>query len=114
LASHPSLRAHAAVSGMLATRLPLRPDIRFCTAADGAKIALGTYGRGPPLVRAGTWLTHVEYDATSPLSAHWCEELARRHRYVTYDSRGCGLSDRQVEEDDPGRNIGPSQRLPFE
>src|SRR5882672_4130054 len=76
--------------------MPLRPDIRFCTAADGVKIAVGAYGRGPPLVRAGTWLTHVEYDATSPLSAHWCEELARRHRYVAYDGRGCGLSDRQV------------------
>jgi pimeloyl-ACP methyl ester carboxylesterase/DNA-binding CsgD family transcriptional regulator len=76
--------------------VPLRPDIRFCTAEGGAKLAVGTYGSGPPLVRAGTWLTHVEYDATSPLSAHWCEELARRHRYVTYDGRGCGLSDRQV------------------
>jgi len=78
----------------------LRPDIRFCTAADGVKIAVGAYGRGPPLVRAGTWLTHVEYDATSPLSAHWCEELARRHRYVAYDGRGCGLSDRQVRVDE--------------
>jgi pimeloyl-ACP methyl ester carboxylesterase/DNA-binding CsgD family transcriptional regulator len=76
----------------------LRPDIRFCTAADGAKIAVGTYGSGPALVRAGTWLTHVEYDATSPLSAHWCEELARRHRYVAYDGRGCGLSDREVRD----------------
>jgi pimeloyl-ACP methyl ester carboxylesterase/DNA-binding CsgD family transcriptional regulator len=78
--------------------VPLRPDIRFCTAADGAKIAVGAYGRGPPLVRAGTWLTHVEYDATSALSAHWCEELAKRHRYVTYDSRGCGLSDREAHD----------------
>jgi hypothetical protein len=52
----------------------LRPHIRFCTTADGTKLALGTYGQGPPLVRAGTWLTHVEYDATSPLSAHWGEE----------------------------------------
>lgn len=81
-----------------ALRGPLSPDIRFCAAADGAKIAVGAYGRGPPLVRAGTWLTHVEYDATSPLSAHWCEELTRRHRYVTYDGRGCGLSDRQVDD----------------
>jgi len=76
----------------------LRPDIRFCTSADGAKIAVGIHGKGPPLVRAGTWLTHVEYDATSPLSAHWGEELARRHRYIAYDGRGCGLSDRQVDE----------------
>ena len=74
----------------------LRPDIRFCAAADGVKLAVATYGSGPPLVRAGTWLTHVEHDATSPLSAHWCEELAKRHLYVTYDGRGCGLSDRVV------------------
>ena len=71
-----------------------RPDIRFCSTADGVKIAVATYGSGPPLVRAGTWLTHVEYDATSALSAHWGEELARNHRYVTYDGRGSGLSDR--------------------
>ncbi len=76
--------------------MPARPEIRFCTAADGTKLAVATYGSGPPLVRAGTWLTHVEYDATSPLSAHWGEELAKRHRYVAYDGRGCGLSDREV------------------
>jgi pimeloyl-ACP methyl ester carboxylesterase len=76
----------------------LRPDIRFCTTADGVKLAVGSHGQGPPLVRAGTWLTHVEYDATSPLSAHWGEELSRRHRYVAYDGRGCGLSDRNVGE----------------
>lgn len=79
-------------------RVPLQPDIRFCTAADGVKLAVGTYGSGPPVVRAGTWLTHVEYDATSALSSHWCEELATRHRYVVYDSRGCGLSDRDVRD----------------
>ena len=76
--------------------MPPRPEIRFCTAAGGAKLAIGTYGSGPPIVRAGTWLTHVEYDTTSPLTAHWCEELARHHRYVTYDGRGCGLSDREA------------------
>ena len=78
--------------------MPLRPDIRFCATADGTKLGVGTYGSGPPLVRAGTWLTHVEYDATSPLSAHWCEELAKHHRYIVYDSRGCGLSDREVRD----------------
>jgi pimeloyl-ACP methyl ester carboxylesterase len=78
--------------------MSVRPDIRFCAAHDGARLAVGTYGSGPPLVRAATWLTHVEYDAASPLSAHWCEELAKRHRFVVYDGRGCGLSDRQVGE----------------
>lgn len=78
--------------------VPLRPDIRFCSAADGTKIAVGTHGSGPPLVRSGTWLTHLEYDAKTPLSAHWCEELAKRHQFIAYDGRGCGLSDRHVSD----------------
>jgi pimeloyl-ACP methyl ester carboxylesterase/DNA-binding CsgD family transcriptional regulator len=74
--------------------VPLRPEIRFCTAPDGVKLAVGSSGSGAPLVRAATWLTHVESDATSPLTRHWCEELSRSHRYIVYDGRGCGLSDR--------------------
>jgi pimeloyl-ACP methyl ester carboxylesterase/DNA-binding CsgD family transcriptional regulator len=74
--------------------VPLRPEIRFCTAPDGVKLAVGSYGSGRPLVRAATWLTHVEHDATNALTRHWCEELARSNRYITYDGRGCGLSDR--------------------
>jgi len=81
--------------------MPPLPDIRFCTAPDGVKLAVGSYGSGPPLVRAGTWLTHVEHDATSPLTRHWCEELGRSHRYVTYDGRGCGLSDRVPSDVSP-------------
>jgi hypothetical protein len=33
---------------------------RFCTTSGDPKIAVGSYGSGPLLVRAGTWLTHVE------------------------------------------------------
>ena len=81
--------------------MPLRPEIRFCAAPDGVKLAVGAYGIGAPLVRAATWLTHVEHDATNPLSRHWCEELSRSHRYITYDGRGCGLSDRGPGEVSP-------------
>jgi pimeloyl-ACP methyl ester carboxylesterase/DNA-binding CsgD family transcriptional regulator len=81
--------------------LPLRPDIRFCTAPDGVKLAVGSYGSGAPLVRASTWLTHVEHDATNPLTRHWGEELSRSHRYIVYDGRGCGLSDRDPSDVSP-------------
>jgi len=81
--------------------LPLRPEIRFCAAPDGVKLAVGSYGSGAPLVRAATWLTHVEHDATNPLTRHWCEELSRSHRYITYDGRGCGLSDRGPHDVSP-------------
>jgi len=52
-------------------------------------------------VRAATWLTHVEHDATNPLTRHWCEELSRSHRYIVYDGRGCGLSDRTPSDVSP-------------
>jgi pimeloyl-ACP methyl ester carboxylesterase/DNA-binding CsgD family transcriptional regulator len=71
-------------------------EIRFCRAPDGATLAYATHGRGPPLVRAGTWLTHLEYDWRSPVWRHWLEGLGRRHTVIRYDERGCGLSDREL------------------
>jgi pimeloyl-ACP methyl ester carboxylesterase len=71
--------------------------IRFCTSADGVRLAIATVGEGPPLVRAATWLTHVEKDPYNLVNRHWVAELGRSNFYVRYDSRGCGLSDRQVE-----------------
>ena len=68
-------------------------QIRFCKARDGARIAVGTVGKGPPLLRATHWLSHVEFDARSPVWAHWLRALSRDHTYVRYDQRGCGLSD---------------------
>lgn len=55
-------------------------------------------GKGPPIVKAANYLTHLEQDWNSPVWGHWLEELSRDHRLVLYDERGCGLSDRQVEE----------------
>jgi pimeloyl-ACP methyl ester carboxylesterase/DNA-binding CsgD family transcriptional regulator len=69
------------------------PPIRFCTAPDGARLAYAVHGRGPPLVRVATWLTHLELDWESPVWSHWLERLGERHTVVRYDERGCGLSD---------------------
>lgn len=67
--------------------------VRFCRSRDGARIALATAGKGPAVVRAAHWLSHVEHDVTSPVWARWIQELARDHMLVRYDQRGCGLSD---------------------
>jgi pimeloyl-ACP methyl ester carboxylesterase/DNA-binding CsgD family transcriptional regulator len=75
----------------------MRQEIQFCTSADGARLAVATVGEGLPLVRAATWLTHVEKDAGNLFNRHWVSEMGREYRYVRYDSRGCGLSDRDVE-----------------
>jgi pimeloyl-ACP methyl ester carboxylesterase/DNA-binding CsgD family transcriptional regulator len=73
-------------------------DIRFCTTSDGVQLAMGLYGSGPPLVKAATWLTHIERDPTSSLNGPWIRELASNHHYITYDARGCGLSMREPAE----------------
>ena len=56
------------------------------------------HGRGPPLVRVATWLTHLELDSRSPVWRHWLERLGERRTLLRYDERGCGLSDIGVEE----------------
>jgi pimeloyl-ACP methyl ester carboxylesterase/DNA-binding winged helix-turn-helix (wHTH) protein len=68
-------------------------QIRFCRAHDGVRIAFGTCGSGPPLVKTANWLSHLEYDWVSPVWRHWIRELSRDHTLVRYDERGCGLSD---------------------
>jgi pimeloyl-ACP methyl ester carboxylesterase/DNA-binding CsgD family transcriptional regulator len=74
----------------------MRQEIRFCTARDGAKLAYATSGEGPPLVMSATWLTHLEHQWRSLAWKPWLEELSGRHTLLRYDSRGCGLSDRQL------------------
>jgi len=69
----------------------------FCRAADGVRLAYATSGSGPPLVKAATWLTHLDYDWASPVWSHWWQELSRDHRLVRYDERGSGLSDWDVD-----------------
>ena len=73
-----------------------RQDVRFCTAADGTRLAVASIGSGPPLVRAAHWLSHVERDLESPVWRPWVQELSRHHTYIRYDQRGCGLSDRTL------------------
>ena len=67
-------------------------------APDGVRLAWAKHGSGPPIVKAGNWLTHVEYDWESPVWHHWLQGLGEAHTFVRYDERGCGLSDRAPEE----------------
>lgn len=80
------------------TPLPaLEQDIRFCTTADGVRLAYAVAGEGPPLVRAAHWMTHLDYDAQSPVWRHWLTDLSAHHTLVRYDERGCGLSDHDAD-----------------
>lgn len=76
----------------------MKQQIRFCTSRDGTRIAYATVGEGAPLVRASTYLTHLEYDLTSPVWRHWLTGLGRQFTFTRHDQRGCGLSDWTIGE----------------
>ena len=72
--------------------------IGFCQVPDGTKIAYATLGSGPPLLKAANWLTHLEFDWTSPIWGECFSEIARARTFIRYDERGCGLSDWDVND----------------
>ena len=67
--------------------------IGFARSTDNLRIAHALSGEGPPLVRVGTWLTHLHHDWDSAIWKHWFEYQSTGHTLVRYDPRGCGLSE---------------------
>jgi len=80
------------------TAIQPRQEIRFCSTQDGVRIAWASVGSGYPLVKAANWLNHLDYEWESPVWRHWIAELTKHHRFVRYDERGNGLSDRDVKD----------------
>jgi len=73
-------------------------DIRFVTAPDRVQLATARYGSGPPLLKAATWLTHIEQVAPGSIHEALINEFSSRFTYLEYDTRGCGLSQRRVDD----------------
>jgi class 3 adenylate cyclase/pimeloyl-ACP methyl ester carboxylesterase len=76
----------------------MNQQVRFCKSYDGTRIAYAVTGKGPPLVKAHHWLTHLEYEFQSPLWRPWIEALSRDHTLLRMDQRACGLSDTHVAD----------------
>jgi pimeloyl-ACP methyl ester carboxylesterase/DNA-binding CsgD family transcriptional regulator len=72
--------------------------IRFLRSHDGARLAYAASGQGPTVIKAATWLSHLEFDAESPVWRHVLAHFSARHRLLRYDERGCGLSDWDVAD----------------
>jgi DNA-binding winged helix-turn-helix (wHTH) protein/pimeloyl-ACP methyl ester carboxylesterase len=75
-----------------------KQEISFCQSADKINIAYASVGNGPVLVKAANWLTHLEYDWESPVWSPLLQRLAEKRRLIRYDSRGNGVSDRDVDD----------------
>jgi pimeloyl-ACP methyl ester carboxylesterase/DNA-binding CsgD family transcriptional regulator len=75
------------------------PPVRFARAADGTKIAYASLGDGPPLVlMPAIPFSHLEKLWEIPELRRGLEHLAEQWTVVRYDPRGCGLSERNVED----------------
>src|SRR5258708_3028674 len=81
-----------------AAAAPSQQEIPLCQSKDGVQLAYARTGQGPPLVKTGHWMTHLEYDFESPIWRHFYHELSRDHAFYRYDARGNGLSDREVPD----------------
>lgn len=72
---------------------PFRQDIRFATTRDSLRIAYAVAGKGYPLVRAGTWMSNIEFDWRMSVFGPLFRELAARYRFYRYNPRGFGISE---------------------
>ena len=69
-------------------------QIRFVRSSDAVRLAYASSGIGEPvLIKAATWLSHLEVDWDSPVWRHVLRAMSTRGTFVRYDERGCGLSD---------------------
>jgi pimeloyl-ACP methyl ester carboxylesterase/DNA-binding CsgD family transcriptional regulator len=79
--------------------------IRYIRTSDGVKLAWAEAGRGPAVVKASNWLTHLEYEWQSPIWRHWMEFFSQHFRFIRYDERGCGMTEWAVRDLSPERQF---------
>lgn len=76
--------------------MPPRPELSFCTSADGTRIAMATQGKGRAVVMVQL-IVSDDLDAPGVITGPWADGLTDSARLVTYDVRGTGLSDRSMQ-----------------
>jgi pimeloyl-ACP methyl ester carboxylesterase len=83
----------------------MEPQFRFCTSADGTRIAIGICGDGPPLLLIPSGGFGMEFNFSLPEFRSYIEALAARVTVVMFDRRGGGASDRDVEDLSPETEV---------
>ena len=77
----------------------MEPRIQYAKTKDGVSIAFWTLGEGLPLVYMPVIPdSHIQLEWQDPELRRWYERLMEKRKLVRYDSRGTGLSERNVTE----------------
>ena len=77
----------------------MEPRIQYAQTADGVSIAFWTLGEGMPLVYMMLPpFTHIGFEWQDPAHRPYYERYARGRKLVRFDTRGTGLSERNVED----------------
>ncbi|HEY8767737.1 MAG TPA: adenylate/guanylate cyclase domain-containing protein [Dehalococcoidia bacterium] len=77
----------------------MEQEIRFCKTSDGVRIAYASIGEGYPVVFVHGWASHLEFWPKMPRFEETVfSKLAAHFRFIRYDARGWGLSDRDVTD----------------
>ena len=105
------LRGGAKEPAVLVPPLRLAQRIRYLCTSDGVQLAWAEVGKGPLLIKASNWLSHLEYEWESPFWRHWLRFFGERFRFVRHDERGCGMTDREVEDLSFPRRIADFEQL---
>ncbi len=74
------------------------PRVQYAKSRGDVSIAYWTLGDGPPLVHSWGVISHAQLEWQFPEIRQWYERLARHWRLVSYEKRGVGLSQRDVED----------------
>ena len=76
----------------------LRQRVRYLRTEDGVQLAWAEMGSGPILIKAANWLSDLEYELESPVWGHWFRFFGDHFRFLRWDERGCGMTDRDVDD----------------
>ena len=87
----------------------MEPQIQYAHTEDGINIAYWTMGEGgtPLIVCAPLAWSHISLELQQPELMAWYDRLARHRTIVRFDPRGCGLSQRELNDDEIAGVFGP-------
>jgi class 3 adenylate cyclase/pimeloyl-ACP methyl ester carboxylesterase len=77
----------------------MQPEVRYCTTADGIRIAYAIAGSGPPLLYGVEPISsHMQLEWSHSGSGRILRRHAQHNTLIRLDFRGSGLSDRVIPQ----------------